>query len=300
MAEIRHELSWSSSRRRLFEECRRAYYYQYYGSWRGWEESVSPQVRRAWQLKNLTNLDILAGVSVHEAIGRFFEERRRGETLTREALAEHALERMREAWRQSREGTWESDPKRIARLHEHQYDGDLSKARTDRIRAKVLRCLETFFELPTLAPIREADPEDILLVEDTGGFSVDERTVHAIPDLVLRRGEEVLLVDWKSGRPSPSDPLQMAVYGLFAGERLRARPPRVRGLLAYLGESHLQEPPLDDAALEEALATIRSSLAAMAALHFDPDRESRPLEGFPMDGYPTSCRRCNFRELCGV
>ena len=51
MAELRHELSWSASRSRSFGECRRAYFYLYYGSWRGWERDAPGPVRRAYLLK---------------------------------------------------------------------------------------------------------------------------------------------------------------------------------------------------------------------------------------------------------
>jgi hypothetical protein len=46
MGEIRCELSWSPSRAKTFESCRRQYFYQYYGSWRGWEAKASEAARQ--------------------------------------------------------------------------------------------------------------------------------------------------------------------------------------------------------------------------------------------------------------
>lgn len=300
MAEIRHELSWSTSRRRTFEECRRAYFWQYYGAWRGWEKEATPPARRAYLLKNLTNLDFLAGHAVHGAIEGYFASRREGKTPGREEVEGAALEAMREAWRQSVAGDWERDPKRIARLHEHQYGGDLSREKTERVKAKVLRCVANFFELPALARIREAPPEEVLLCEERDEFSFEGRKVHAVPDLALRDGESLVLLDWKSGRPSPSDPLQLSVYGLYAGEKFGARPPRVRGTLAYLGEGKIESRSIAEEDLERAREEMRRSLASMEEVHFDPDAKPRDPEAFPMTGYPSRCPRCNFRELCGV
>ena len=47
--DIQNELVWSHSRGRAFHDCRRAYWYTYYGSWGGWdsaapEEAVSAAV----------------------------------------------------------------------------------------------------------------------------------------------------------------------------------------------------------------------------------------------------------------
>ncbi|HET6204863.1 MAG TPA: PD-(D/E)XK nuclease family protein [Planctomycetota bacterium] len=300
MAELRHELSWSASRSRAFEECRRAYFYLYYGSWRGWERDAPPPVRRAYILKQLTNLDILAGSAVHAAIAWFFARRREGAVPTRREVEERALEAMRAVWRQSTAGGWEEDPKRNARLHEHHYRGDLSKPRTDRVKGKVLRSVETFFDLPALAPVREAPAASVVLCEERDGFSFEGRKIHAVPDLALREGDDLVLFDWKTGRPSPTDRLQLAVYALYAGEKLGARPPRVRGVLAYLNEGRLDGGPIVEEELDAAREGIRRSLAAMGEIHFDPDARALDPEPFPMSGYPRACPRCNFRELCGV
>ncbi|MCI0586871.1 MAG: PD-(D/E)XK nuclease family protein [Planctomycetes bacterium] len=300
MAELRHELSWSASRSRSFGECRRAYFYLYYGSWRGWERDAPGPVRRAYLLKQLTNLDILAGSAVHAGLQWYFLERRKGGSPGREEVVERTLEEMRRTWRQSKAGGWEEDPKRNARLHEHHYGGDLSKGRTDRIRAKALRCLDNFFSLPSLARVREAPAETVLLCEERDGFSFEGWRIHAVPDLALREGEDLVLLDWKSGRPSAGDPLQLAVYALYAGEKFGARPPRVRGVLAYLGEGRLEATSIRDEDLEGARGEIRRSLAAMREVHFDPDEVPLDPERFPMSGYPRACPRCNFREMCGV
>ena len=90
-------------------------------------------------------------------------------------------------------------------------------------------------------------------------------------DLALREGEDLVLLDWKSGRPSAGDPLQLAVYALYAGEKFGARPPRVRGVLAYLGEGRLEASVIGEESLEAARGEIRRSLAAMKEVHSDPD-----------------------------
>ena len=41
MADLQNEFSWSKSRHEKFDECRRAYFYTYYGSWGGWSAGAS-------------------------------------------------------------------------------------------------------------------------------------------------------------------------------------------------------------------------------------------------------------------
>ena len=54
MAELRNEFTWSKSRHEKFSECRRAYFYTYYGSWGGWEAETGSAVRELYVLKKLS------------------------------------------------------------------------------------------------------------------------------------------------------------------------------------------------------------------------------------------------------
>ena len=48
MADLANEFSWSRSRDSTFQDCRRKYFYHYYGSWGGWEAGATPEVRRLY------------------------------------------------------------------------------------------------------------------------------------------------------------------------------------------------------------------------------------------------------------
>ena len=41
------EFSWSQTRRSTFRDCPRMYYWQYYGSWKGWEDDAPEEARIA-------------------------------------------------------------------------------------------------------------------------------------------------------------------------------------------------------------------------------------------------------------
>src|SRR5512138_989447 len=80
MADLQNEFSWSKSRHEKFRECRRAYYFTYYGSWGGWEAPAGSAVRELYVLKKLSSRWQWAGSVVHEAIRQLLEKARlRGE-----------------------------------------------------------------------------------------------------------------------------------------------------------------------------------------------------------------------------
>jgi hypothetical protein len=65
---LTNDFSWSKSRHEKFQDCRRAYFLHYYGSWGGWEDGAHPELRQLWVLKKLANRFHWAGGVVHAVI----------------------------------------------------------------------------------------------------------------------------------------------------------------------------------------------------------------------------------------
>ena len=76
MAELTNEFAFSWSRHKIFYECPRKLYWQYYGSWGGWEDEAPASARLAYRLKNIKNLTMLVGETFHEELAEIL--RRRG------------------------------------------------------------------------------------------------------------------------------------------------------------------------------------------------------------------------------
>ena len=68
MTTFKNEFSWSVSRDETFQKCHRMYYFQYYGSWGGWEIDTDDRTRMIYILKQLQNRQMWAGSKVHECI----------------------------------------------------------------------------------------------------------------------------------------------------------------------------------------------------------------------------------------
>lgn len=298
MGEIRCELSWSPSRAKTFESCRRQYYYQYYGSWRGWEAQADPLPRLLYRLKQMKSLDVFTGIVVHDLIAEWFAASRKGEIQDYAALEARARQRFDRAWRESLSGAWQRDPKRVARFVEHHYAEEVSPARAGVVWLKVQSALRAFFDMPELEPIRASKPATWLAVESLDTFQVADTKVYAVPDFAFRHDGVMWILDWKTGKPRAEDERQIKVYALYARDKWNARAADLRLSLVYLPQSSIKDVSADDAELIHMQGDIAHGIELLNDVHFDPDRTKVELKHFPPHGAPRECRYCVFKEAC--
>jgi hypothetical protein len=153
VADLVNEFSWSRTRDNAFKECRRRYYYQYYGAWGGWEAGVDPLVRRLYVLKQLGTRQMWAGRLVHETVERALLALRDGHALSEAALIEDTVRQMRLEWKGSRDGIYREYPKRTG-LFEHEYGVPIRDSEWQALRDHIVRCLRNFHRLPLLEDIK--------------------------------------------------------------------------------------------------------------------------------------------------
>lgn len=303
-----HELSWSVSRHGTFSACRRRYYYDYYYSWGGWDRSAEEGRQKAYLLKKMTRMPMLAGDALHQALAAWFEARRGGRQVEPKEVEAHALELLREGYRTSRDGRWRRRPSKLTHLAEHHYAepridestgaaGEYGKRYVERIKTGVRH----FFESPDLAAVRAAPPDSYLALEEMGTIELAGTKAYAIPDFAFREDDAIRIYDWKTGKPRAQDRFQLSVYVLYAQDRWEADPARVVCADVYLPTGELREERFGPDELDDVLAKVESSLAEMRAVHFDADRSAGDPDAFPMleDPADHECRTCNYRELCG-
>ncbi|MCA8981830.1 MAG: PD-(D/E)XK nuclease family protein, partial [Planctomycetes bacterium] len=290
---IVHELSWSVSRAGTFRACRRKYYIDYYLSWRGWERTAPEERKRAYLLKKMTRLPMLAGDCLHTALEGWFKAKAEGRALGPEEVTQAAVTRMREGYKTSRDGLWRSQPSKLTHLAEHHYGEDrideASGAAGEygtRYRKRIEEGVQAFFEMPELAEVRDADPKDYLALEEMGTIELFGTKAFAIPDFAFRRarnGErEIMIYDWKTGNPREQDRFQLAVYVFYAGEKWGAKPDECFCVDAYLPTRQLERMQFSEADMEPVMDRVETTLAEMRAVHFDADQGMGDAEEFPM------------------
>ncbi len=299
MADFKNELSWSTSRRKLWEGCRRAYWYRYYGHWGGWKSEAPPRIQKAWMLGKMTRLHMWTGSIVHETLEEALKEYAATGTFPdRVRMEERAIHRLRRGWVESRDREWERDPRRCVNLMEHYYHHPIHKEDTDKVKADVLLCLRNFDASKTAGELRASDPASWLNLEVLDSFPVDGVKVYIKPDLACRQGDKVVLYDWKTGRRNPDDLRQLAAYALFARHRWGASAEDILIRAVYLKEGEVVEAQVEEALLVEIEQEITASIAEMRQVLRDPAQNIAAAEDFPRVDQAGECRNCFFQELC--
>lgn len=299
MGELTNEFSWSKSRNGVFEECKRRYFYQYYGAWGGWEPGASEEARRLYVLKQLATRQMWAGRIVHDAIEMALIAMRDGRGMPVEAFVADVIARMRTEWRASRDGRYRENPRSCA-LFEHEYALDVAPAAWQMVKTNVETCLRNFFGLPLLKRIRGTPPEHWSIEHWSRSFEFEGTPMWIAPDFGFWSGDDrLVLVDWKSGGgDADGTAFQLGCYALYAAEVLGVPPARVDLVEVNLRERAETAHHWDDDQLESVRERLRLSIRAMKAYLADPVANVAVMADFERTEELRICRWCNFRAVC--
>jgi hypothetical protein len=251
-------------------------------------------------LSKLTSLDAILGQEMDERARDIERRVRAGLTPpSRAELEESTRIALRAAWRSSRDqrAAFERSPKRTVMLRSFYLDdGPPDQREIDRLNEKIPTCTENLLAVADWDVIAECGPEGCVLIPDFAHFFLGAVKVFAAPDLVYVAGDRLHVIDWKSGKPSADDDLQV----LLSSYRLSLDHPglEVRPVLHYLltAESSRPEPPDDfDDFVDE---VVTPGVRAMRDLLVDP-AENAPLPEREFTRRESGlCAHCNFAPLC--
>lgn len=294
--------SWSHSRDRTLRSCERAYYWRYYGSHNGWLRDADPTTRRAWALKQLTNLAGALGEQVHMRASEIAEAiRAGGEPPPLDELIKRtrgALNRLYLASGDVR--AFLRGPKSHPMLLERYYRLGPSNKQIQSVRTKMHRCLERLHDSVVWGEIRRCPLEDILLFSPTDAVDCRGIPIYAAPDLVWRcPGDLWTILDWKTGSEDDAEP-QLALYGLAIRERYGLEPP-FRGRIINLDSGSDREIEISTVTLRTAEERIRESIWQMRGFLVELDmsrNEARERSAFGLPINTDQCKWCNYFELC--
>jgi hypothetical protein len=299
MPDLINDFSWSKSRNGVFDECKRRYFYQYYGSWGGWDAAAPEEVRHLYVLKQLASRQMWAGRMVHDAIEMALFALRDGRGVPVDGFINDVVDRMRTEWRSSRDGRYRESPKTCA-LFEHEYAVDVAPAAWQMLKTNVVTCLRHFFALPLLAQIRATSPEHWSIEHWSRSFEFEGTPMWIAPDFGFWNGEDrLVLVDWKSGGADPeATAFQLGCYALYAAEVLGVPPARVELVEANLREPTVTAHGWDDERLQSIRERLRLSIRSMKAYLADPGQNVAVMADFERTEERRICRWCNFRAVC--
>jgi len=312
VAELENVFTWSASRDGTFRHCERQYWWQYYGSWGGWNRDAPAEARTAYVLKNVSSRWAWVGSAVHSTIEEILRrlQTARGDgtlafappAVNVERELEALTERMRREWAQSRDGEYWRAPKRVVGLMEHEYREEVPPEEWKAMSEKARTAVRGFLRSEIFDRIRKSDAARWLPIEQLEQFDFEGTGVWVVMDFALERPDgAVEIYDWKTGEVKPDvDRLQLAIYGQFLHARRALPADRVSTHVVYLGESPREFVfALGERDLEEARGFMRASIATMRSRLRDPARNEAPREAFPLTDDLSKCARCSYRRLCG-
>ncbi len=307
MPDLVNEFSWSKSRHEKFVDCRRAYFFTYYGSWGGWEAHPGSTVRELYVLKKLSSRWQWAGSVVHGALRQVLSRfRAAGDLVPLERILERTRARARAEWTGSREKSYWRESSRIVGLVEHEYGEPIPDAEWKRLYEQVVEgSLRAFYASEVLDEARRTPRGDWLGVDELDSWDFEGTKVWVAVDFAYRDGDgRVHVVDWKTGKERGIDHVQVGVYALYARSKWNVAPDSVVGGLVYLaldgarGAEHV-DVAADARALDACRAEMRGSIREMRSALEDPVRNVAREEAFPRLEDRTACERCPFRRPCG-
>jgi PD-(D/E)XK nuclease superfamily len=308
MADLQNEFSWSKSRHEKFAECRRSYYFAYYGSWGGWEAQPGSRTRELYVLKKLSSRWQWAGSVVHTTLKGLLQRARSTGDLPRlEDVLERARRRARAEWAGSREKSYWRESSKIVGLVEHEYGDVVPDEDWKRLYETVVDgSLRAFYASETLERIRSTPRDRWLTVDDLDAWGFEGTKIWVAIDFAYRDDDgRVQILDWKTGKERGVDHTQIAIYALYAQRKWGVSVDGVVGGLVYLvgnGDGKGGERvsvAADAAALDACQAQMRASIAEMKGALADPARNVAVADAFPQLQGRESCRRCPFRRPCG-
>ena len=307
MPDLQNEFSWSKSRHERFAECRRAYWFTYYGSWGGWEAPAGSRERELYVLKKLSSRWQWSGSVVHSALKQLLSAARvSGQVWPLEKLLERTRTRARSEWSASRGKSYWREASRIVGLVEHEYGEPVADADWRQLYEQVVEGgLRSFYGSATFEEIRRTPRERWLTVDELDSWDFEGTKIWVAVDFAYR-GEDgrVRVLDWKTGKEREVDHVQVGVYALYAQQKWTVPAEGVTGGLVYLtgnpaaGADRVSV-AADPATLEACRTTMRTSIAGMRAHLADPGRNLAAEDAFPPLEEREACRRCPFRRPCG-
>jgi len=299
MTTLKNEFSWSVSRDDLFKKCRRMYYFQYYGSWGGWEREADDKTRMIYILKHLQSRQMWAGSKVHECIENTLTEIKTSiKRINIEQKIETTLDLMRKEFLSSKNKKYLTNPKTCA-LFEHEYGLDVSEKEWRSNADNVAECLKQFFNSDVFKEISQLLDNQWLKLEQFPFFYLEDTKIYAALDFAFREDDGLIIYDWKTGNENPEkDKFQLACYGLFAVQKWNVEPKNVKLIDFFLSTGKQNEFQLRNLNLDQIENCILTSIDKMENLLEDPIENTAKEEDFSLTNNKKICNYCNYKKMC--
>ncbi|MCJ7511506.1 MAG: PD-(D/E)XK nuclease family protein [Anaerolineales bacterium] len=280
-------LGWSATRYDLFSICKRKYFYHYYAKY-----DLEIRARQLTRFKELVTIPLETGGIVHEVI---------------EAL----LNRLKATAADIDRPRFHAFADRLVEQHlqDRSFDevvyGELPAVRGEDLSPKIHACLDNLLASERFAWLVEeavASAADWIIDPDGYGETrLQEMKVYCKVDFLFPLGDELHIVDWKTGKSDPAKHRkQLLGYATWAAYHFETDPARIQPTIAYLHPAY-EEVHEDFSAtdLDNFAVQVRAETNEMYA-YCREIVQNIPLDkpSFPQVDDDRICAYCSFRGAC--
>ena len=281
-------LGWSFSRYASFSSCKRLYYYEKYSRY-----DLRHDQGKIHALKKLTSVPLEIGNITHKIIRVLLHRlRKTSEPINVEKFFDFA-------YRKGREIFAEKEFDEVYYGVRDAVDFDLE------IYPSVRAALENLLTSDTMQWIFEealVTKDDWVIEPDGyGECRIDNLKAFCRVDFVFPIGDDLHILDWKTGRPNHSRHMsQLRGYTVWANYHFEKDFSQIHTTIAHLlPEYEEYRQRVNEYDLEEFSLDVRSQTEEMYEYCAEPEFNiPLPKDQFEMTRAENFCKTCKFRELC--
>jgi hypothetical protein len=281
-------LGWSASRYQAFCNCKRQYYYRYYGA-----KDPDLDQEKLRILFGLTSGPLQVGNTVHDTMATLA---RRLQRTAKQIDAEKFLAFGRGiAAKQFSERTFTEV-----------YYGDVAALEVEPLFDKIERCLRNFLRSRwhswLTGDALRFRTQWVIEPGDYGETRIGGYKAYCKVDFAFPTADGLIhILEWKTGRPDRArHNAQLRGYVAYATDAFAKAPVNMRPHLVYLDDPYEERTlPMTDKDLDHMATVVREQTGEMYEYCADHEQNvPLPRDRFELTEQTTLCRHCNFRELC--
>ena len=212
------DAAWSFSRKSMFENCRREYFY-----YRFWGQNTKSKWT-IFEMRRITTLQMLKGLVVHKVIVEGLKRAKFGSKLSLEEAKELVTLIIRTKYMESKRKLWHisnrPQGKKVSdftNLFEHYYEHSGVDERAKKARVSAWESIENLWKSDLWNQIINSSPSQWATVdsEEYPSFDLDGIKVYATIDFA-HNIDKPTIIDWKTASEGSADISQLVLYSLYA------------------------------------------------------------------------------------
>lgn len=296
--------SWSVTRHKMLMECESKWAFHYLLTQRGKFNDQSDIFSLAWRLKHMTNLPLYFGKIVHDAIEKeIYRIVKTGKQPDKIYLVEYIVNEFQDAYEKSKNfGSWYREPRENLMFHELYYKSCNSKNFIESFKEKIEESIENFIKSDTISQMIRDEGIKLMEAEKYRSFEMDSVKIFLSADIIFqdRKNNNWKIVDWKTGRDSTDDPLQLAVYGLYLQNKHDISLEQIELVNEYLQSGMSKSYRLNKHIIQNLQHIFQQSMDKMIYLEeiINYVDEKDVLKVLDKTQIKERCERCNFKAVC--